>query len=210
MTSFFRLFRRWLLGPAPAIAAQTSPPMVVKGLGEVQREQLLKHATEIRRFEIERFWQRSTFFWTFIGATFVAYGAIYPKSPRLLMLISAFGGLASLIWTLQNRGSKYWQEAWEGKVEAIEAEVFGIQLFNRIEPRDDKGFFGASEFSVSKLAIIVSDLTIVMWIGLLITGAMVRHKAPDILYGMFVATVCCGLCVVIFYTARSGIRRHTE
>ncbi len=210
MTSIVRLFRRWLFGQAPAIAPQTSPPMVLIGLEAAQKEKILEHAIEIRRFEIERFWQRSAFFWTFIGATFVAYGAIYPKSPRLLMLISAFGGLASLIWTLQNRGSKYWQEAWEQKVEAIEVEVFKIQLFKRIEPRDDKGFFGASEFSVSKLAVIVSDLTIAMWIGLFTTAAMVRHKFPDVLYGMFIAIVCCALGVVIFYTARSGIRRHTE
>lgn len=119
-----------------------------------QKKLTLQYATEGRRFEIERFWQRSTFFWTFIGATLVAYAALYPsKSARLLTVLAAFGGLASLAWTLQNRGSKYWQEAWEQKIERVEFDVLNNRLFSNQETIRDNGFWGASDFSVSRLAI---------------------------------------------------------
>jgi hypothetical protein len=45
-------------------------------------------------------------------------------------------------WTLQNRGSKYWQEAWEQKVNAVEAEILGVKLFLNREPFASKGTLG--------------------------------------------------------------------
>lgn len=134
------LHKDWLFGPPSAPRAPAT--LCLAGTNERQRELILTHATEVRRFEIERLWQRSTFFWTFIGAALVAYGAIYHagQPSRLLWLISAFGGLTSLAWTLQNRGSKYWQETWEQKVALVELSVLGVELFSNIEFRRNKGF----------------------------------------------------------------------
>src|SRR5262249_38536106 len=96
-----------------------------------QREEILKYASEIRKFEIERFLQRSLFFWGFIGASLVAYGATYSHRLDLLpLIIACFGLLCSVAWTLQNRGSKYWQEAWEQKVQTVERDVLGVPLFS--------------------------------------------------------------------------------
>ena len=45
-----------------------------------QKKLILEYAAEARRFEIERFWQRSLFFWGFIGAAFIAYGCSATKN----------------------------------------------------------------------------------------------------------------------------------
>src|SRR5579862_2464549 len=98
-------------------------------------------AADVRKFEIGLFWQRSLFFWGFIAAAFVGYVAI-PKAtgeqPRLG--VACFGLVCSVAWTLLNRGSKYWQESWEKKVERHEVEVLGEELFLRHEDIQSKFF----------------------------------------------------------------------
>ncbi len=130
--------------------------------------EILKYATETRKFEIERFWQRSLFFWGFIASAFVAYAAVINKDldDDTALLISCFGLVCSVAWTLQNRGGKYWQEAWEQKVAAIEVKALGISLYNSEEPVFGEDFWGASRYSVSRLTIALSDFTVVVWIVL--------------------------------------------
>jgi len=132
-----------------------------------QKKEILKLAAETRRFEIERFWGRSIFFWGFIAAAFVAYGQLYSQQrDGLPFVVSCFGLVCSVAWTLANRGGKYWQEAWEGKVEAVERDVLGAPLFSNPEPLQCKGPWGAARFSVSKLTIALSDFTVLVWIAL--------------------------------------------
>lgn len=131
-----------------------------------QAERALAFAVDTRKFEIERFWQRSLFFWGFIAAAAVAYSSnAFNEDGRAKLVVACFGTVCSLAWTLSNRGSKYWQEAWEAKVERLEQEALGLRLFSRIEPRQDKGFWGASRFSVTKLAIALSDFTLLIWMA---------------------------------------------
>src|ERR1035441_7663249 len=86
-----------------------------------QKTKILEYAADVRKFEVERFWQRSIFFWGFIAAAFVAYAQSAGKGD-LAFLIACFGLVCSIAWTLQNRGSKYWYEAWEKKVESVRSE----------------------------------------------------------------------------------------
>ncbi len=132
-----------------------------------QKKLILQMAAEMRKFEIGLLWQRSLFFWGFIGSAFIAYAA-YDKSGTddLRALIASFGIVCSVAWTLQNRGSKYWQEAWEQKVKAVETDVLGVALFSNIEPREEKGFWGARRFSVSNLLTALSDFTVLVWVAL--------------------------------------------
>ena len=39
-------------------------------------ESALQHALDIRKFEISLYWQRGTYFWTLIAATFAGYFAV--------------------------------------------------------------------------------------------------------------------------------------
>jgi hypothetical protein len=43
---------------------------------------------------------------------------------------------------LQNRGGKYWQEAWEQKLKTVEVDVLGTNLFSNIEPLEKNNAFG--------------------------------------------------------------------
>jgi len=133
-----------------------------------QKRAILKYAADVRKFEIDLFWRRSLFFWGFISAAFVAYGVLIRNSDKEFALaVSCFGLICSFAWTLQNRGSKYWQEAWEQKVETVEKDVLGAPLFSNWEPVKKKGLWGAAKFSVSKLAIALSDFTVLIWLVLI-------------------------------------------
>ena len=127
----------------------------------------LQMAADARRLEIGLFWQRSLFFWGFIAAAFVGLAASVGDHPRLALLISCFGLVCSACWSLANRGSKYWHEAWEQKVHR-EQEAIGGPLFSKIEPTQDKGpWLSARRYSVSKLVVLLSDYVCLVWLGVL-------------------------------------------
>jgi hypothetical protein len=70
-------------------------------------------ASKELKSEISLFWQRSLFFWGYIAASFVAYGALAKEFDKdLALAVSCFGFACSVAWTLMNRGSKYWQVHW--------------------------------------------------------------------------------------------------
>jgi hypothetical protein len=155
---------------------------------------LFATATDTRKFEIDLFWKRSLFFWGFIAAAFGGY-VLAAKTPMLDLAIACFGLVCSVVWTLGNRGSKYWQEAWEAKVERIEdALPQFIILANRVhQPRDPlpiqplfrtreppdtrKGpWLRGRQLSVSKLTIALSDFTSLMWLVLMSRSSAIIGK----------------------------------
>lgn len=126
----------------------------------------LQLASDIRKFEIGLFWQRSLFFWGLIAATFLAYANIKDSNATIRFAIVCAGFIFSLGWTLVNRGSKYWQENWERKV-GLAAQAASVQLFQNREPVQPKFFlWQARQYSVSKLAIALSDFTVIVWVFL--------------------------------------------
>ena len=95
-------------------------------------------ALATRQFEIDLFWRRALFFWGFIAAALVALATLKGQDQVLSLLVSGFGMVCSLAWTLANRGSKYWQEQWESKIEAVEDQITG-PLFKEEVPPQKKG-----------------------------------------------------------------------
>jgi hypothetical protein len=124
-------------------------------------------ALQTRQLEISLFWQRSLFFWGFISAAFVAVAALKNDQPVLSLLVSGFGFVCSFSWTLVNRGSKYWQEQWETKIEMAERRVTGSFFRTRVE-KQRKGWWGGREYSVSKVTIAVSDYVSFVWLCILV------------------------------------------
>ncbi|MFH0803143.1 MAG: hypothetical protein V2A78_12275 [bacterium] len=170
-------------------------------------------AVETRKLEIELFWSRSLFFWGFIASAFIAYAELHRFGSDISVVIASFGLVCSLAWSLGNRGSKFWQESWETKVERIEPSVTGA-LFSRPESvQTRKGsWLCGREFSVSKLAIALSDYTIVLWFSvivwelfcLLAPSAVVVCVKP---YAVLVFVAFSLLfCVVVFFAGRSTLR----
>jgi hypothetical protein len=130
-------------------------------------EKRLDIAIATRELEIELFWKRSLFFWGFISTAFVGYAALRSIQSDLATLVACFGMVCSAAWTLLNRGSKYWQENWETKVERYELPVTG-PMFASPEPvQSYKGrWLRARMYSVSKLVIALSDYVFGLWLVL--------------------------------------------
>ena len=143
-------------------------------MDEDQRKfEALKIAADVRKFEISLFWSRSLFFWGFSAVAITAYGATYSlhvtQVSTLRFSIASAGLICSVIWTLVNRSSKYWQKIWEDKAADASRKALGTNLFREPERSElewsDFPWWSA-HFSVSKLAIAFSDLSVLIWLAL--------------------------------------------
>ena len=144
-----------------------------------KRGAALEHALDIRKFEIELYWKRATYFWTFIGATFAGFIAVQASSSSnrqdLSIMLSCLGLVFSFAWFCVNRGSKHWQENWEKHVDLLEDEVTGPLykvVLSRRNPNTIKGkvahlISGPSPVSVTKINQIISLYISFLWLGVL-------------------------------------------
>jgi len=141
----------------------------------------LNKAWEIRNFEIELFWKRTAYFSVLVGALFIAYYTILGKDSSsdnaefYKIIISFLGFVASLVWFLSNKGSKFWQENWELHIDYIEKiskqnKIHSLVL-SRINKKSD--LLGACEFSVSKLNTLFSYIVSLAWLVILICNIFV-------------------------------------
>lgn len=133
------------------------------------RERAIEQALDTRKFEIDLYWKRATYFWAFIAATFAGYFLILSRSGEglenknvILFFINCLGFAFSISWYLVNRGSKFWQENWEKHVDHLENKYMG-PLFKVIIEDKSKGITAAGRFSVSRINIILSLFITVMW-----------------------------------------------
>src|SRR6267378_6754839 len=89
--------------------------------GESINVEALERALDIRKFEIDLYWKRATYFWTFIAATLAGFVAVQASSSGnktdLSVLLSNLGFVLSFGSLCVNRGSKFWQENWEYHVD---------------------------------------------------------------------------------------------
>jgi Na+/melibiose symporter-like transporter len=138
----------------------------------------LQHALDIRKFEISLYWQRATYFWTLIAATFAGYFAVlsaeHMKDKEFNAYVLACVGLIfSLAWFLTNRGSKYWQENWENHVDMLEDGTTGPLYKTVLHRPKAKGILsvieGPAPFSVSQINQWVSLFTVAVWLPLIVT-----------------------------------------
>lgn len=120
-------------------------------------------ATASRNFEIEMYWKRANYFWTFLIPTFAGYFALVNSNNYLkkdyynhieVYLIICIGFLISVAWALVNKGSKSWQRHWETHVDLLENSITG-PLYKTVYP--------TKTFSVSKINEIISWFFSSIW-----------------------------------------------
>jgi hypothetical protein len=121
-----------------------------------------------RNLEIGLFWQRSLFFSGFITVAAAGYGATINNQPSFALVVATCGFVGSVAWTLANRGSKYWQESWEAKVEEAEKDVIGVVHADPMQMTKGNWWLRSRRFSVSKLTIALSDFVTAIWIPLVL------------------------------------------
>ena len=130
-----------------------------------KREKALERAWKNRDFEIELYWKRATYFWTFLVATFAGYFVVISRSevatvfPQAELVVTSLGCVFSLAWHLVNIGSKKWQENWEKHIDMLEEEVTG-NIYKTV--------FDKTAYSVSGINLVVSLFVFVIWVSLTI------------------------------------------
>jgi len=139
---------------------------------KLKAEKALDLALDIRKFEIELYWKRATYFWTFIGAALAGYALVFKTSTGdnswLLLIFSCLGFLFSVAWYLVNRGSKFWQNNWERHVDLLEDLVVG-PLYKTIAHRvgSNNPLTSPGQYSVSKINQILSVFISLFWMLLI-------------------------------------------
>jgi lipopolysaccharide export LptBFGC system permease protein LptF len=73
------------------------------------RHAALAEAHKNRKFEIDLYWKRATYFWTFIAAAFAGYFLLQngASNSTTSFVVACLGFVFSLSWYFVNRGSKY-------------------------------------------------------------------------------------------------------
>jgi hypothetical protein len=187
-----------------------------------KKKSALEHALDIRKFEIDLYWKRATYFWAFIGATFAGYGAVQVTSTAskkdLSVVLSCLGVVFSFGWFCANKGSKQWQENWENHVDMLEDDIIG-PLYKTVlgRPKPDgledclrALVTGPGPLSVSKINQIISLFVTVLWCVLLYKSlAPFSMGAPfNREYALIVGAtlVTCGLFVTWGRTSRGSYR----
>jgi hypothetical protein len=144
------------------------------------REEAFRQAVDIRKFEIDLYWKRATYFWTFIGAVFAGFAAVQAigaESTKIALSVvtSCLGLVFAFSWLCVNRGSKRWQENWEFHTDLLEDRVVGPLYkiaIHHVPPTGLKGVLvqgaiGSGSFSVTRINQIISLYVTVVWVILL-------------------------------------------
>ena len=129
------------------------------GVSVKKVEKALDRVHDIRKFEIDFYWRRSTYFWGFQVVIFAGLAALLSaeKENIFFLLMLAYAGLLTAwAWFFVNKGSKYWKENWEKHIDSLEGHKEIAKLH--------KVTFGNNEvYSVSKINLTVSKAFIAVW-----------------------------------------------
>jgi hypothetical protein len=176
----------------------------------------LKQALDIRKFEIELYWKRAAYFWTFIGATMAGFLVVQASTAQnkqdLAVILSCLGIVFSFAWICVNRGSKFWQENWEKHVDVLEDQVTG-PLYKIVMSRNTMSNFsekanhfitGPSSISVSKVNQIISIYVFILWTWLLIYSLpSFSFEKPINWFYVVLLSLSIASCVLLVWLGRS-------
>lgn len=164
----------------------------------------LAYATDIRKFEIELYWKRATYFWAFIGAAFAAYALTYKTStehePWLSLLFSSLGLVFAFAWYLVNRGSKFWQNNWERHVDLLEDLTLGpLYKTIAIDTASKNPLTAAGDFSVSKINQVLSLFVTFVWATLFVKSLWPISISLEPNPGKIAVCAITGTCLLMLY-----------
>ncbi|WP_378186866.1 hypothetical protein ACE939_00775 [Aquimarina sp. W85] len=126
---------------------------------------LYKEVLELRKFEIENFWKRTLFFWGTIALIYAGY--VKAELQEYKIIVPLIGVLFNIIFSLSIRGSKYWQVHWENMA-IIYEKGLKFKLFQNDTKKITSTNYKSKltkpyHFSVSKLTMLLSDLSVLLW-----------------------------------------------
>ena len=170
-----------------------------------KKEKAFEKAHDIRKFEIELYWKRTTYFWAFIAASFAGYFAILTSKSisfqeQYLFLIESIGFVFSLGWFFVNRASKHWQLNWEKVIDSLEDDITGPLMKNHINNHNSFWSLTLSyRFSLSRINQIISCFITLIWFLLMIlTSIDIIRNCQFSLKGSWLYPL--NLIVVVIFT----------
>jgi len=135
---------------------------------ETRAANALAVALDVRKFEIDLYWKRASYFWVFTGAALAGHlvalttpekglGPADYHRAQAMLLTACVGLIFSFAWYLVNRASKFWQSNWEAHVDLLEDGVNG-PLYKTVLSDGTPWWkiHGAYQFSVSKINQMLS------------------------------------------------------
>jgi hypothetical protein len=126
-------------------------------------------ALDIRKFEIDLYWKRATYFWAFIATAFGAFVVTFdPTSGSKSTLSLVFSGLGLVFatgWFLVNKGSKFWQNNWERHVDMLEDLASGPLYKVLVSTRGRNWVTAADRYSVSKINQVLSLFVVLVFLA---------------------------------------------
>lgn len=161
-----------------------------------EQKNALAKAHDIRKFEIELYWKRATYFWAFQVAIFAGLTASLAKDFQLAFLTPVFtliGVVTSLAWHYVNKGSKFWQENWELHIDLLEKECTGNLYKSVLCYAEDKN----DAYSVSRINLTTSLVFVGVW-SFLFVWFIIPHEYIENLLIIFQQLSCWGLILLVF------------
>lgn len=193
--------------------AEPQPPRPNNDLKEADTRagRALAYALDIRKFEIELYWKRGTYFWAFIAAAFAGYALTHKSTdpdPWLSIIFSALGLVFSFTWYLVNRGSKFWQSNWERHVDLLEDMTLG-PLYKVVAVTADNSagnpLTSPAQFSVSKLNQVLSVFVVAVWLLLFLKSLLpIPSDVPLDLYKLAVFALVAGFLLLLYFLGKSS------
>ncbi len=189
----------------------TSKDDYVKAFGTLDlRKQAFRYALDNRKFEIELYWKRASYFWALVVTALVGYITLLGigKDPSFegLFLVACMGLVLSLSWYLVNRGSKYWMTNWEHHVDLLEDEIVG-PLYKTVIAKDTFSFFkvfNAYPYSVSRINQILSLFFVVIWLVLLCYSFKYVSWAKHAIAAGLLGVITIAFCLLLLFHGKAS------
>jgi hypothetical protein len=176
------------------------------------RAEALRTAHDIRKFEIELYWKRATYFWTIIGVAFAGFFALGKDGPTdNQVIVACVGFVFSLGWYMVNRSSSAWQRNWEIHVDLLEDSITG-PLYKTYMSRSRYRIWrlwSPYAFSPTKVNAILSSFVVAAWLGLLVSRLMPPEWVvvpPNLVNGAFAVLGA----VILLIWGKSDMSSHNE
>lgn len=158
-----------------------------------KRKDALARAHQLRSFEIDNYWKRATYFWSFQAIAFAVLGftlenGALPQAIQILQIPAAIGAISGFVGYLSAKGSKYWQENWEAHVDMLESDSEG-RLTQSIWSD------GRRSHSVSRLNQAFMGMTTLSWIAVMAIAsaggipAVVAERSPWWMFFLLLASM---------------------
>ena len=164
----------------------------LSGVEKAKLEVVLEKAYDIRKFELEMYWKRATYFWGFIAVAYTAFFIVSNTKNEInkdyQFMVVCIGLTFSFAWYLVNRGSTYWVTNYERIIDAIE-EKLGCEFYKlNLMPEYSKYNLQQNyPFSVSRINIKVSLFILFTWL-LLFVRAIHQQLQSSHPSNFFIAT----------------------